>query len=252
MTALSADRNTPERDGKFVALGVAASEKIWAGALVGRNASGLAVEATASAALAILGRAEARADNTGGLDSAITVTARRGVFRFVNSASTDEIVAADIGKRCWLVDDQTVAKTPGVGVRPVAGTVLDVDSLGVWVLVGYGPEPRKTFVPATVDTLVGTGVYRVVAPVAGAVTKIWSILEGALTTGNATLTGKIGATAITGGVITITQAASAAGDVDSAAPTAANVVAEGDGLSVTVGGTNDAVVKARVLFEITH
>ena len=76
------------------------------------------------------------------------------------------------------------------------------------------------------------------------------MIEGALTTGDATLTAKIGSTAITGGVLTITQSGSAAGDVDEAVPTAANTVLEGGVLSVTVGGTNDAAVAANVVFLI--
>lgn len=106
--------------------------------------------------------------------------------------------------------------------------------------------------PVTVDvaSLVGTGVYGVACPFAGTVVKILSRLKAPLTTGSATLTPKIGATAITDGAITITQAASAIGDIDSATPSAANTVAEGSNLSVTVGGTNDAAVGATVTFII--
>ena len=101
-----------------------------------------------------------------------------------------------------------------------------------------------------VPTLVGTGVYGLPCPVAGTITKIWTRLKAPLTTGDATLTAKVGATAVTNGVVTITQATSAIGDIDSATPTAANTVAAGSNLSVTVGGTNDAVVGATVVFEI--
>lgn len=110
---------------------------------------------------------------------------------------------------------------------------------------------NKIYVPLRVATLVGTGVYRTLAPAAGTITAIHSITEGALTTGNATLTGKIGSTAITDGVITVTQAGSAAGDKDSAAPSAANVVASGDEISLTVGGTNATATVANCYFEIT-
>lgn len=103
-----------------------------------------------------------------------------------------------------------------------------------------------------VPTLVGTGVYGLPAPFAGTVRKIWTRLKAPLTTGNATLTSKIGATGITSGVVTITQAGSAIGDIDSATPSAANTVAEGSNLSVTVGGTNDAAVGATVIFEIVR
>ena len=58
------------------------------------------------------------------------------------------------------------------------------------------------------------------------------------------LTGKIGSTAITNGVVTCTQAASAIGSVFSATPTAANTVAAGDNLNFTLSGTQDAAVGA--------
>lgn len=107
-----------------------------------------------------------------------------------------------------------------------------------------------THVTVDVATLVGTGVYGAPSPVAGTVTKIQSRLKAPLTTGDATLTGKIGATAITGGALTITQSGSAIGDIDAADPTDANTVAVGSNLSVTVGGTNDAAVGATVVFTI--
>jgi hypothetical protein len=122
------------------------------------------------------------------------------------------------------------------------------------VRLGSGSDVRKAFVPLLIDDLRGAQakVYRIASPVAGAVTAIFSTLDAALATGDATLTGKIGATAITGGVATITQAGSAPGDYDTAAPTAANVVAQGDILSITVGGANTAQVAARVLVEISY
>ena len=43
------------------------------------------------------------------------------------------IAAADIGNNCYVVDDQTVAKTNGTNSRSVAGKVHDVDAIGVWV-----------------------------------------------------------------------------------------------------------------------
>lgn len=101
-----------------------------------------------------------------------------------------------------------------------------------------------------VASLVGTGVYGLPCPFAGTVVKIYSRLKAPLTTGDATLTPKIGATAITDGALTITQSGSAIGDIDSATPSAANVVAEGSNLSVTVGGTNNAAVGATVTFLI--
>lgn len=83
------------------------------------------------------------------------------------------------------------------------------------------------------------GTYYLVCPHAGAITKIWSVIDGAVSTADITLTPSIGATPITGGLVTIATAASAAGDIDSATPSAANVVTAGQAISfgVTGGGS---------------
>lgn len=139
------------------------------------------------------------------------------------------------------------------GARAVVGYALapGVEDDIVPILVAVAPAvPRRALVQARVATLVGSGTYWTVSPVAGRVTKVWSVTEGALTVGNATLTAKINGTGMTTGVITVTQAGSAAGDVDSAEPSALNAVAIGDRLAVTVGGTNETASAANVLFEI--
>ena len=133
MSALTKDRNTPRRDGGTLVLPVAADTAIFAGALVARDASGNATPGAAATTLRGIGRAEALADNTDGGAGDIAVEVRKGVFRFANSASADQIARAEIGTNCYIVDDQTVAKTDGTGARSVAGKVFDVDSDGVWV-----------------------------------------------------------------------------------------------------------------------
>lgn len=254
MTALTADRNTPRIAGDMKQ-GSAAVAKIFAGALVMRNASGFITKGQAALGLRGCGRAEERVDNSGGSAGDLTVDFRAGVFSFANSASSDEITAADIGHVAYAVDDQTVAKTHGSNTRSPAGIIVGLDAQGVWVLVDEVAlaaflARRRVFVPVRVATLVGTNVYRQLSIYAGRVVKVWSVTEGVLTTGDATLTAKINGTAITGGVITIAQSGSAAGDKDSAEPTAANVVAVGDELSLTVGGTNATATVANALFEI--
>ena len=81
---------------------------------------------------------------------------------------------------------------------------------------------------------------RLVVPIAGTIDLIQSVINQAFTTGDATITADIGGVAVTGGVITVTQSGSTEDDVDSAAPSAANTVAGGDVITLTVGGTNDA------------
>lgn len=135
MTALTADRNTPKKESKLLGFQVAANAKIFAGALVAANATGFAVPGGVATTLTALGRAESYVDNTGGADGAKTVqVARQESFKFVNHGA-DLVTQADIGKSCYIVDDQTVAKTNGGATRSVAGKVLAVEADGVWVFI---------------------------------------------------------------------------------------------------------------------
>ena len=133
MTALTQDRNTLRRDGKQIEPPVAANTRIFGGALVAINAAGLAVPGSTALGLKCAGVAEQRADNTGGAAGAIRVRLNRQPHAFTNSTAADAITLADVGSDCYLVDDQTVAKTDGGGTRSRAGTVYDVDAEGVWV-----------------------------------------------------------------------------------------------------------------------
>lgn len=143
MTAATSGRNTPRRLAKRYSKPVAGSATIYAGTMVALlTASGLAVPAgTASS-----GRALFIADTDvtgGGTDGLNRVEGDAACGRFENSTSTDEITDADIGQPCYVVDDQTVAKTDGSGARQIAGAIVDVDATGVWVDIGptaVGPQ----------------------------------------------------------------------------------------------------------------
>ena len=133
MTALTANRDTPSRSGDISEPPVKGSTKIYAGSLVAINSSGLAVPGATATTLKGLGRAEQMVDNSAGADGDLTVRVSRRIHRFANSTSTDAITRAQIGDDCYIVDDQTVAKTDGSSARSVAGKVFDVDDQGVWV-----------------------------------------------------------------------------------------------------------------------
>lgn len=130
--ALSAPRNTLTKGRDLLVAPVAAATVIHAGALVALNASGLAVPGSVAATLTAAGRAEESADNSAGAASAISVTVRRGVFLFKNHGA-DPVVQADVLKDCFIVDDETVAKTNGTNTRSKAGKVVEVETTGVWV-----------------------------------------------------------------------------------------------------------------------
>lgn len=78
--------------------------------------------------------------------------------------------------------------------------------------------------------------YYLIAPHAGTISKIYTVIDGVVSTADITITANIGAVAVTNGVVTIATASSAAGDVDSATPTAANAITAGAAINFVVAG----------------
>lgn len=135
MTALTQDRNTQTKDGVLVGLAVGAGVKIFGGALVGVNAAGFAVPASADATLVTVGRSDQHVDNTGGADGAATVNVVRGKLIKLANSSADPVTQASVGRTCYVVDDQTVAAGHATNTRPAAGKVFGIEADGVWVAV---------------------------------------------------------------------------------------------------------------------
>ena len=135
MAALTNERIALRRDAKNGSFPVKGATKLHGGGLVAIDATGFAVKGAVSTTLKTVGVAKQTADNTTGADGAIRVSTERGCFQFENSAAGDQITLADVNAVCYIVDDQTVAKTNGTSTRSAAGTVVDVDANGVWVEV---------------------------------------------------------------------------------------------------------------------
>jgi len=133
MTALSADRNTVRLQGDDRSGSVAAAVTIYAGALLMRDAAGNVLPGATATGSVGIGRAEQRVDNSTGAAGDVQVLYRPGVCHFANSAAADELTIAEIGDVCFIVDDQTVAKTDGTATRSPAGVLEAVDENGVWV-----------------------------------------------------------------------------------------------------------------------
>jgi hypothetical protein len=64
----------------------------------------------------------------------MSITIRRGeAFKFKNSAG-DAVTQAELGKTCYIVDDETVSKSnAGGNTQSAAGKVVGVEADGVWV-----------------------------------------------------------------------------------------------------------------------
>ena len=276
---LSADRNTEKRDGLVFSYPMVATTHLYAGQMIGLDASGNARSATVSATTPIVvGCSEEEVNNTGGA-AAKYIKVRQGCHKWANSA-IGPLSKANIGSMVFCEDDVTVTSVSAA--HAAAGIMVDIDADGgIWVtttvptsmltgllaannfseLVGskataranIGVNKQYLYIRAT-DLVAADAVrYCVNAPCAGTISRISSVLCGhALVAGDATITGKINTVLITTGVITITQAASAIGDLDACAPTGAKTIAQGDLLEFLVGGANtDTAAFAEICVEIT-
>ena len=270
--ALTQDRYiVQDCDGDYVA-SVKAAAMIYAGALIAQDTSGDAAPGSVSTTIRALGIAMEQVDNVLGGAGAKTVRYRKGVFAMKNSAAADEITDAQVDEVCYIVDDATVAKTSGVNTRSVAGKVRWLDTVTglVHVEVGYVTNVDGDLVAANNLSDVATAAtarsnigankvclhftkraslddssdtLRIVSPVTGTISKIWSVIDGTCTTGDPTLTFSIAGTPITTGAITIAYSGSAAGDIDSCAPSAANAVTAGQIISCAVAANSQAADK---------
>jgi len=130
---LTQDRMTPVRDGEVMPYAVAAGVEIFLGAQVAVNATGYLVPGSEATTLTYVGRADAHVDNSEGADGDETCLVRRKkAFLFKNS-DADPVDQSLVGQPCYILDDETVAGTDGTGTRSESGTVLAVESAGVWV-----------------------------------------------------------------------------------------------------------------------
>ena len=76
-------------------------------------------------------------------------------------------------------------------------------------------------------------------PWRGKIVRWYSSIDNAITTADGSVSLTINGTAVTGSTITVTYTGSAVGDVDSAIPTAANDVNEGDYIGIVTTGACD-------------
>ncbi|TVO57535.1 hypothetical protein [Denitromonas halophila] len=137
MTALTKARNTRMRSGEVSGHPVKAAIVCHQGGLAVLD-GGYAGPGRAATTLVAIGRFEETVDNSAGAAGDKQVRVSEGTFHFANSSAGDLIAQADAGADCYIVDDQTVAKTNGSSTRSRAGKIEAVDADGVWVRMGLG------------------------------------------------------------------------------------------------------------------
>jgi hypothetical protein len=106
------------------------------------------------------------------------------------------------------------------------------------------------FLTAKITDISTAGSTFVAVPDGGRIVKIISTIKNAISSANAALSFEIGGTAVTGGGITVTQSGSAAGDVDTALPTALNRVEEGGTIEMKTDGGSSTACECVITFVI--
>lgn len=122
------------------------------------------------------------------------------------------------------------------GSLTVAGVTIDASTLALTGLTASAAELNASFLHLDIADGSAEATYYLVSPHAGDISKIYTVIDGVVSTADITITAKIGSTGVTNGVVTIATAASAAGDVDVATPTAANTVTAGQAINFVVTG----------------
>ena len=126
--------------------------------------------------------------------------------------------------------------------------VADGAASGAWTDRTVGQTYTLTAVIADVST--AETVY-IPVPYAGTVAKVVTVLEGAIATGDDTITvTNVGTGSM--GTITITQSGSAAGDVDTLTPASNNTVTADQAISVATDGASTSAQRLWVTIVVTR
>jgi hypothetical protein len=92
------------------------------------------------------------------------------------------------------------------------------------------------FLTARLDDVSAASSVNIAVPDNGNIIKIISVLAGTITSADSAVISKINGTTVTGGGFTVAYSGSAAGDIDTATPTALNAVSEGDYITIISDG----------------
>jgi len=155
----------------------------------------------------------------------------------------DELVVASGGK---------ITVESG-GSLKVDGVTVDKDTLAMTDLTATAAELNEQVLTMDIATGSGSTDFYIVAPHAGDITKIYTVIDAAIANANITVTASIAGAAVTGGAVTIAYSGSAAGNIDIASPSAANTITAGAAIKLVVaGGTTGGGDKVHIAIVITR
>jgi len=106
------------------------------------------------------------------------------------------------------------------------------------------------FITGTVADISTAGSTFVAVPDGGRIIKIMSVLEGAISGGNAAITFEIGGVAVTDAGFTVAHSGSAVGTMDGSVPSALNRVEEDGSIEMITDGNSTGAKSLTVTFVI--
>lgn len=159
--------------------------------------------------------------------------------------------------RLLSVGDMIIAHTSTGGTREISllfVNAVTVDSAvdcndGLSLITGKQAGSKQLIQGVIPDVGTAAKIY-LMSPVAGVISLISTKLGGALASADASITAKVN-TGTSMGTITVTSSGSAAGDLDTLAPSANNTVAVGDWVEVATDGGGTGPFPLSVAVEIT-
>ena len=166
----------------------------------------------------------------------------------VELAILDGVTASTADLNATTNFEETISATTSEVTMATAKTLDITDVGGLQIAnasVGATAAELDAYTITVYMPIVCTaGSVFVVGPHAGAITGIWSVINGVLGTGDVPIDPQIAAADITDGDLTLTASGSAAGDVDTSAPTAANVITAGQAIEIATDGNCDGTATA--------
>jgi hypothetical protein len=130
--ALAKDRNTPIKDGEILVVGMGATQKVYAGSMAAKNASGYIQPAADVAGLVVVGMADEQVDNSAGANGDLDISIRRKKGFIFKNSTTNAVTIAHLLTDIYVEDDETVASAGGTN-SIVAGKCLAILDEGVLV-----------------------------------------------------------------------------------------------------------------------
>ena len=177
----------------------------------------------------------------GGTDNVLTLGGTSTVSGTQAISGTQNITGSVDVKSGGSINVESGGTLAVAGAQTVAGTVVTGTAQSL---------KSKTFTTTIDDISTGPTSFWIIPGVAGTITKISSVLYGAIANVDAIITAEIVGTPVTDSALTIAFSGSAAGDVDSSAPSAANVITASQAVEIITNGASTNAIRVDVTIEI--